>query len=225
VLVEVHSHSLFSKWFSESGKLVARLFEHIQELVEDQGTLCCVLIDEVESLTAARTSAMNGAEPSDAVRVVNAMLTQLDTLKRFPNVITLCTSNLAEAIDVAFIDRADIKQYIGLPPVQARYTILRSAMLELMRVGIVAPAADVATMAELQLDSAKQADSLEALLFDVAVKAAELSGRTLRKLPFLAHASYVQQAQCSPLEYVRAMDAAVQDELADRADLGAEEDR
>ena len=106
---EVHSHSLFSKWFSESGKLVARLFEHIQELVEDPSTLCCVLIDEVESLTAARTSALNGAEPSDAVRVVNAMLTQLDGLKRFNNVITLCTSNLAEAIDVAFIDRADVR--------------------------------------------------------------------------------------------------------------------
>jgi hypothetical protein len=31
--VEVNAHSLFSKWFSESGKLVSRLFAKIMELV------------------------------------------------------------------------------------------------------------------------------------------------------------------------------------------------
>ena len=34
-LVEVNAHSLFSKWFSESGKLVNKLFGTILELVED----------------------------------------------------------------------------------------------------------------------------------------------------------------------------------------------
>ncbi len=29
-LIEVNSHSLFSKWFSESGKLVQKMFEAIQ---------------------------------------------------------------------------------------------------------------------------------------------------------------------------------------------------
>ena len=42
-----------------------------------------VLINlQVESLTAARKSAMSGSEPSDAIRVVNAVLTQLDQIKR-----------------------------------------------------------------------------------------------------------------------------------------------
>ncbi len=31
--MEVNAHSLFSKWFSESGKLVSRLFSKIMELV------------------------------------------------------------------------------------------------------------------------------------------------------------------------------------------------
>lgn len=40
--------------------------------------LCtAVCADEVESLTAARSSAAAGTEPSDAVRVVNALLTQV----------------------------------------------------------------------------------------------------------------------------------------------------
>jgi hypothetical protein len=30
----------------------------------------------------------------------------------------LCTSNLTDAVDSAFLDRADIKAYIGLPSVQ-----------------------------------------------------------------------------------------------------------
>lgn len=71
-----------------------------------------ICIDEVESLTAARRAAINGSEPSDAIRVVNAVLTQLDGLKRYPNVLVLTTSNLTEAIDVAFVDRADLKQYV-----------------------------------------------------------------------------------------------------------------
>ena len=38
---------------------------------------------KVESLAAARKSAMSGSEPSDAVRVVNALLTQLDQIKKW----------------------------------------------------------------------------------------------------------------------------------------------
>lgn len=122
-LVEVNSHSLFSKWFSESGKLVQRLFERIEDLATDGSCLVFVLIDEVESLAAARQTAMSGSEPSDAVRSVNALLTQLDRLSRFSNVMILATSNLTGAIDVAFMDRADIRQYIGPPSVKARYTM------------------------------------------------------------------------------------------------------
>ena len=68
-LVEINSHSLFSKWFSESGKLVQKLFARVQEMVDDQSGFVVVLIDEVESLTAARAGAVGGTEPSDALRV------------------------------------------------------------------------------------------------------------------------------------------------------------
>jgi len=43
LLVEINSHSLFSKWFSESGKLVMKMFDRIRELIEE-GSLVCVLI-------------------------------------------------------------------------------------------------------------------------------------------------------------------------------------
>ena len=57
VLLEINSHSLFSKWFSESGKLVMKLFDHINEIAEDEECFVAVLIDEVESITASRSSA------------------------------------------------------------------------------------------------------------------------------------------------------------------------
>ena len=53
-LVEINSHSLFSKWFSESGKLVQKMFDQLLELLEEPKTFLFVLIDEVESLDPQR---------------------------------------------------------------------------------------------------------------------------------------------------------------------------
>lgn len=176
-LVEINSHSLFSKWFSESGKLVARLFSKIAELVADRNNLVCVLIDEVESLAYAR-SAMSSNEPRDAMRVVNAVLTQLDDIKACPNVLILATSNLAQSIDLAFLDRADIRQYIGNPDVPAIRAIYKTMLAELMTTGIV------------QREDLEVEDSHEGLLSRLAEASIGLSGRTLRKLPLLAHAQH-----------------------------------
>ena len=136
-LIEINAHSLFSKWFSESGKLVSKLFQQIRDLAElaldmddmtmgsmgDPGhgssskgrSLVFVLIDEVESLAVARKASIQGGEPSDGIRAVNALLTQLDQLKAYPNVYVMCTSNVSDAIDEAFLDRADLKIYLGNP--------------------------------------------------------------------------------------------------------------
>ncbi|RLN96264.1 hypothetical protein BBJ28_00019308 [Nothophytophthora sp. Chile5] len=210
-LLEINAHSLFSKWFSESGKLVMKLFRQIQELVEDKEALICVLIDEVESLTAARKAAVRGSEPSDAIRVVNALLTQLDALKNHSNVLILTTSNITEAIDVAFVDRADIKQYIGLPSCHARYEILRSCIEELQRVEIIQPSSrPVLSYNELSRKKASRKRVVDQMTAEAdapnggedlelstallrAMEAADgFSGRALRKLPFQAHAFFVQ---------------------------------
>ena len=53
---------------------------------------------------------------------------------RYSNVMILTTSNITGAIDLAFVDRADIKQYIGLPSAAAFYKIYQSCINELMRV-------------------------------------------------------------------------------------------
>lgn len=73
-------------------------------------------------------------EPSDSLRVVNAVLTQLDQLRTYPNILVLTTSNLTSTIDLAFIDRADLKQFIGEPSKEAIYEIFSMAIQELISV-------------------------------------------------------------------------------------------
>ena len=74
------------------------MFGRLNDMLDDPSAFLFVLIDEVESLTAARRGAISGSEPSDAVRVVNAVLTQLDLIKQRPNVLIMTTSNLTDAI-------------------------------------------------------------------------------------------------------------------------------
>ncbi|KAJ4492956.1 P-loop containing nucleoside triphosphate hydrolase protein [Lentinula edodes] len=208
-LLEINSHSLFSKWFSESGKLVQRLFSSISELADEEDAFLVVLIDEVESLTAARASAMAGTEPSDGLRVVNALLTQLDKLKHRKNVLVMSTSNLVKAIDSAFVDRADIVQYVDLPPREAVYEILRTSLCEIVNRGIVsftnvpslqealiyertAPA-NSSTMISNGSDAHEKSKLLGLRLLTLATqcKAQKMSGRALRRLPVLALARYI----------------------------------
>lgn len=163
------------------------MFNKITEIVEDRSLFVCVLIDEVESLTAARQAAANGTEPSDAIRVVNALLTQLDRLKQYPNVLVMTTSNLTGAIDDAFVDRADVCRFVGNPGIGARYSILASCLDEMMRSGIVGPRKSLLSYASAVLMHTGVDDaSTESLILECARLAEGFSGRRLRKLPLIA---------------------------------------
>ncbi|XP_025054088.1 pachytene checkpoint protein 2 homolog [Alligator sinensis] len=217
-LIEINSHSLFSKWFSESGKLVTKMFQKIQELIEDKDGLVFVLIDEVESLTAARSAFRAGTEPSDAIRVVNAVLTQIDQIKRYPNVVILTTSNITEKIDMAFVDRADIKQYIGPPSATAIFKIYVSCLEELMKCQIIYPRQQLLTLRELEMIGyiENNVSKLSLVLKEIARKSEGLSGRVLRKLPFLAHALYIQSPTVTVAAFLQALSLAVDKQFEER---------
>ncbi|KAI3360466.1 hypothetical protein L3Q82_002362 [Scortum barcoo] len=219
--VEINSHSLFSKWFSESGKLVTKMFQKIQQLIDDKDALVFVLIDEVESLTAARNASQAGTEPSDAIRVVNSVLTQLDQIKRHSNVVILTTSNVTEKIDLAFVDRADIKQYIGPPSEKGIYNIYLSCLEELMKCQIIYPRQQLFTMFELETMGFAESEVSEhsLKLRNIALKSKGLSGRALRKLPFLAHALFVKTPTVTLERFLGAMDRAVDKQKEEKANL------
>jgi len=202
-LVEVNSQAIFSKWFSESAKTVQKLFELIFELASTPRALVVVLLDEVESLVASRTRGNGGGgpggDPSDALRVVNAMLLQLDKLKRYANVVMLCTSNVTHVLDDAFLDRADLRLFVGPPSPQACFDMLLGALVELVRVGLVQAPVTNGTR-----------DALGQLAAELSGSAA--SGRFLRKLPLQAHVRLAASDAPVPAdEFVRAMAAVAQD--------------
>ncbi|KAI1727902.1 ATPase family associated with various cellular activities (AAA) domain-containing protein [Ditylenchus destructor] len=192
IFVEVNSHSLFSKWFSESGKLIGKLFEEIQELASHTNYLVCVLIDEVESLTMGRNAAFSGADPSDSVRAVNAVLTQLDKIKRFPNVLVLATSNISTALDSAFVDRTDICRMVGNPSSKAACVILASAIAEFQRIKVITE------WPKLFLNNVENEKCIEEVecLKRLAGECAGLSGRAIRKLPILAYSKCSEDKPC-----------------------------
>lgn len=219
-LVEIDSHSLFSRWFSESGKAVVRLFDAVRKLVEmENGAgLVCLLVDEVESLVRCRSTALSGTEPSDSMRAVNALLTQLDKMRRYPNVLMLTTSNMTGAIDNAFADRADLKRYVGPPSEAARYEIYRTSVAELNRVGIITGEVVLLPYETLKLvgsDCSSEATEDSLSLLRVAQKSAGLSGRTLRKIPFLARALHLTSESTAFQDFVTAMEKAIEQRLRD----------
>lgn len=175
LLVQVRMHSLLSKYFSESSRNVATLFEHIVAQTS-QRDLVVVLLDEVESLGAARATSLSACEPTDALRLVNALLNGIDALRTCDNCVLLATSNLAHGVDDALLDRVDVLQYIDLPHLQARHTILDSCVVELIRCNVVAARQD-------------ERDAHTITLTSVARQTAGFSGRMLRKLPLLALAN------------------------------------
>lgn len=216
-LFEINSHSLFSKWFSESGKLVQKVFGQINDLCQDPSSMVCVLVDEVESIAFARESISNN-EPSDSIRVVNAVLTQLDRIRRFPNVMVLATSNLTTSIDLAFLDRADIVQYIGPPTKAAIYEIYRSAIENLQQAGIISDQEAIPPLSELLQASASKSTAT-VTLEAIAELSVGFSGRSLRKVPFLAHALFVKQEESTLIKFLSAMRNAVRRMQQDKLKL------
>lgn len=153
-----------------------------------------------------------GNEPSDSIRVVNALLTQIDKLKLHNNVIILSTSNISSSIDDAFIDRIDIKEYIGLPNDECRYEIIRSCLVELINKKIIKLNNDNNNENSNEINEIfphfkdlinlsdnnnnnnkimKLNEEMIRLLFELIENTKGLSGRTLRKLPIQCYSYYI----------------------------------
>ncbi len=125
--IEVEPHVLASAALGRSQKAVTELFG--QTIAERADVPLIVLLDEVETLAADRTKMSLAANPIDVHRATDAVLAQLDHLAaNHPNLLFIATSNFAEAVDEAFISRADAVRTIGLPTPEACRAILQSTI-------------------------------------------------------------------------------------------------
>lgn len=126
--IQVDPHGLASASLGKSQQQVTTLFN--QTIPEaGMGGFAVVLLDEVETLAADRKKMSLEANPVDVHRATDAVLASLDLLTRqHKNVLLIATTNYPQAVDSAFLSRADLIEYIPPPNNEARAEIIRDTL-------------------------------------------------------------------------------------------------
>lgn len=126
--IEAEPHSLTSAALGKSQKEVYNFLHNQVSERAEQGPLI-VLLDEVETLAGNRFQMSMEANPIDVHRATDALLAGLDTLaSKYKNLLFIATTNFEGAVDPAFISRADLVEYIGLPDKKACTIILKDTL-------------------------------------------------------------------------------------------------
>jgi len=173
---------------------------------EDPERFICVLIDEVESIASSRQAVMMRSESQDSLRATNALLTGLDRTRSYPNLIFLCTSNMLESLDSAFLDRCGLKRSVDPPSFASQYEILRSRTQKLIARGVIRSPEVLPFYIDADLDSdAGKANAGSKLLALVKLirsgnahsqSGTEISARSLTQLPEQAILRYLREEEC-----------------------------
>ncbi len=170
-VMEIDAHALPSEMLGESQRNVVRLLRDAVPELARRGRYAMVVIDEVESFAVDRRTASFDTNPVDVQRATDAVLEGLDRLRaELPGTVLVTTTNFPDAIDEAFLSRADLVAELALPDAPTRQEILRRTLLDLIAVW---PA-----LAGLVAD--------EKLLGELALATDGWDGRALRRLPLAA---------------------------------------
>jgi pachytene checkpoint protein 2 len=163
--IDVDPHALSSGSLGKTQRAVTELFA---STISEQTALgsAIVLLDEVETILVDRAKLSLQANPIDVHRATDAALVQLDRLAELhPNLLFVATSNFPQAIDEAFLSRADLIITVPPPDQKGRLAILRDTLSGMA--SAFAPLGALSRSAELA---------------SVAKAAEGLDGRAMRKL-------------------------------------------
>jgi pachytene checkpoint protein 2 len=131
-LLEINPHAFPSDMLGESQRNVTRLLTETVPEIAARRPFTVVLIDEVESFAVRRSAASLEANPVDVHRATDAVLLGIDEVaKKLPSVLFVTTTNFIEAVDEAFLSRADLVMEFSLPDADAIRGILEHALGEL----------------------------------------------------------------------------------------------
>jgi pachytene checkpoint protein 2 len=121
--LQIDPHALASSSLGKSQREVTKLFQQTIPEYANEGP-CIVLLDEVETIVADRQRLSLEANPIDVHRATDAALAGVDALTRsHKNTLIIATTNCEDAVDRAFLSRADWIERIGPPNAEARATI------------------------------------------------------------------------------------------------------
>src|SRR5678816_2618942 len=131
-LAEINPHAFPSDMLGESQRNVTRLLAETVPEIAARRPFVIVLIDEVESFAVRRSTASFEANPVDVHRATDAVLLGIDEIaKNLPSVLFVTTTNFIEAVDEAFLSRADLVMKFSLPDRETIERILDHALGEL----------------------------------------------------------------------------------------------
>jgi SpoVK/Ycf46/Vps4 family AAA+-type ATPase len=121
--LQIDPHALASSSLGKSQREVTKLFQQTIPEHANEGP-CIVLLDEVETIVADRQRLSLEANPIDVHRATDAALAGVDALTRsHRNTLIIATTNFEDAVDRAFLSRADWIERIGPPNAEARMII------------------------------------------------------------------------------------------------------
>jgi hypothetical protein len=207
-MIQIKTATLLSKYFSESAKIVDDICTTLARLcIEEPDEFNCVLIDEIESLTMSRQRGCLSGESQDTLRATNALLTGLDRLRAFPNILFLCTSNMPELMDSAFLNRCSLQIAIEPPTMESRYAIIRGELQRLIHINIINHSEQIPVLADAMQESSAGIDGPGSRLLNMVkyigkIVAAspdgrENSARFLCQFPQEAIELYLRHECCS----------------------------
>src|SRR3989454_11022992 len=131
-LLEINPHAFPSDMLGESQRNIMRLLQDTIPEIAARRPHTVVLIDEVESFAVRRTSASFETNPVDVHRATDAVMLGVDEIARkLPSVLFVTTTNFIEAIDDAFLSRADLVMHFALPNAETIANILQHSLAEL----------------------------------------------------------------------------------------------
>ena len=118
--IATKSSDLLSKWYGESEKQVARLFQRARQVAPT-----VIFIDEIDSLAPQRGGGLG--EPAVTERVVNTILSEMDGLEALQGVVVIGATNRPTLLDPALLrpGRFDELVYVPVPSREGRLHILR----------------------------------------------------------------------------------------------------
>jgi len=105
-LLYVPVESIMSKYYGQSSKIMASIFDHAANF-----PYSIIFLDEIDALAGSRDQNLFEATR----RILSVLLRKMDGLDRKPNVITLGATNRKQDLDAALISRFDLSIHFPLP--------------------------------------------------------------------------------------------------------------
>jgi SpoVK/Ycf46/Vps4 family AAA+-type ATPase len=179
-LLEINPHAFPSDMLGESQRNIMRLLQDTIPEIAARRPHTVVLIDEVESFAVRRTSASFETNPVDVHRATDAVMLGIDEIARkLPSVLFVTTTNFIEAIDDAFLSRADLVMHFALPNAETIASILQHSLAEIA----------------VQWPALQPLANAKSEIAEVAAMCNGWNGRQVRKLVLAALAQRLEVAQ------------------------------